>query len=157
MSCCINLSIQTFSEGRRSIPEGVLDTIKHLLETPRGTLLLSLIATWHTYALPLLVYCDPWYSFPQNVQVIAAYINTIDVCAFCGIKGDVGSLKIPEGEKDDAAVNLEGWAPQGDIDLYFQEVVRRALHDYKRPKSRSPRRRVDVWLRTYLFCAWILW
>ena len=156
MSCCINLSIQTFSEARRSIPEGVVHTVKQLLETPRGTLLLSLIATWHTYALPLLVYCDPWYSFPQNVQVIAAYVNTIDVCAFCSIKGDVGSLRIPEGEKDDAAVNLEGRGRE-DIDLYFEQVVKRALFDKKRAKGRSPRTRVDVWLRTYLFCAWILW
>ena len=153
----MNLSIQAFSEARCSIPEGVFETVKQLLQTPRGTLLLSLIATWHTYAVPLLFYCDPWYSFPQHVQVITAYINIIDVCAFCGIKGDVGSLRTPTSKRDDAAVDSERWAPEVDIEFYFSLVVKRALSNKKSAKGKSPITRVDVWLRTYLFCAWILW
>jgi len=142
-----------FAQARLSVSDsGVVDTVKQLLGTPQGALLLSLLATWHTSAVPLLLYCDPWYSFPQHIQVMTAYINIIDVCAFCSIKkGNVEPFKIAKDENDDTL-------KEAGIDYYFQYVVKRALSSQKKEaKNLSQTTRVNLRLRTYLFCTWIFW
>lgn len=135
-----------------------------------GIILVAIIATFGMYFLASFLYLDPWHmfhSFPQYLILMSSYCNIIGVYAFCnwhdvswGTKGSDKADALPDAK---AAMGKLGneveepVKPQADIDLQFEDTVKRALAPFHPPKEDNKKTLEDSYrsFRTRLLILWL--
>ncbi|KAL4809090.1 chitin synthase-domain-containing protein [Aspergillus unguis] len=139
-----------------------------------GLVLIALTATYGTYFIGSILYCDPWHLVTSSWAYfigMPSTINILNVYAFCnwhdvswGTKGSdnaASSLpsaqtKVTDGAKSTFVEELD--KPQADIDTEFEMTVRRALAEYKEPEPDKSVSLDDSYktFRTNLVLTWAL-
>jgi chitin synthase len=142
--------------------------------TGAGIIIIALLATFGLYFVASFLYLDPWHmfhSFPQYLVLMSSYQNILNVYAFSnwhdvswGTKGSDKADALPSAQttkgKDGSktAVVEEPDKPQADIDLQFEQTVKRALAPYVPPKEKNEKTLEDSYksFRTRLVIIWIM-
>jgi chitin synthase len=137
-----------------------------------GLIVVALASTFGLYIVSGILYFDPWHvfhSFLQYMFLMPSFVNILNVYAFCnwhdvswGTKGSdkvdaLPSVKSVEDKDGKATVVEEVDLPQVDIDMQFQDTVKRALAPYK-PKQEKEVKSVDdesKSFRTNLIIVWL--
>ena len=137
-----------------------------------GIILIALAATFGLYFVASFLYLDPWHmftSFPQYLLLMSSYINVLMVYAFSnwhdvswGTKGSdkadaLPSAAVHKGEDGKGKIIEELDLAQSDIDLQFEQTVKRALTPYVAPKEDVKKTLDDSYksFRTRLVSLWI--
>lgn len=135
-------------------------------------LTISVLATYALYTISLIVFLDPWHmitSFVQYLLLSPAYINILNVYAFCnvhdiswGTKGDDGVKTDLGVVKQSAAGTFEIEIPTTDeeIDsLYKKEAELLMLPEVEEKslgKSKDDEKFYYAWVRSMLVITWII-
>ena len=148
--------------------------IREFITTPNGIVVISLFSTYGVYILSAILYLDPWHlitSFVQYILMTFAYINILNVYAFCnwhdlswGTKGSDKADALPSGKvikKEDKGVVytelISYELSQADIDSKFEGVVKRALKSYVKKVRRDEDITIDDSYRTFRTNLILLW
>lgn len=151
------------------------DFFSDFFDSITGLIVVALASTYGLYFISGILYLDPWHcihSFPQYMFFMQSFVNILNVYAFCnwhdvswGTKGSdkadalpsVHSKKNKEDGEDEAVIE-EADKPQKDIDMQFQQVVKRALTPYKPPPPEKTLNRDDENrnFRTNLVIVWLI-
>lgn len=136
-----------------------------------GLLIIALMAIFGLNFLASFLYLDPWHmfhSYPQYLVLMSIYINILMVYAFnnwhdvsWGTKGsDTGealpTALIGKSEKGEAVVE-EIEKGQEDIDIHFEQTVRRALLPFSGRQKTEDSSVEDSYrsFRTILVVTWL--
>ncbi|KAK9322383.1 chitin synthase-domain-containing protein [Lipomyces orientalis] len=149
----------------QSVVEFVFSSIPILI-------IIALCSTYGVFWVASLLYLDPWHminSFAQYVFFMPSFTNILNVYAFCnwhdvswGTKGSDQADALPSAQvkktDGEAAVIEEPDLTQEDIDLMFEDTVKRALKKYEEPVKNEKPSLDDEYrnFRTNLVMAWIL-
>jgi chitin synthase len=135
-----------------------------------GLIILALASTFGIYILISVMYLDPWHmlhSFLQYTLMASSYTNILNVYAFCnwhdvswGTKGSDKAEALPSAKtkvEGKSKVVDEPEKPQADIDLAFEETVKRALSPLKVEEEEEKKTLDDSYksFRTRLITFWI--
>ncbi|KZT33743.1 putativechitin synthase [Sistotremastrum suecicum HHB10207 ss-3] len=152
---------------------GVIQRFESILTGPAAVLLASLVGTFGVYFLASFLYRDPWHmftSFPQYMLIAPSYVNVLNTYAFCnlhdvswGTKGSDKAEALPSVSskkgKDEAPAVVEDMTKvQEDIDIAFQETVKRAVTkiEVKEVVEKPSLDDQNKTFRTRLVAAWML-
>ncbi|KAK9427395.1 chitin synthase-domain-containing protein [Lipomyces doorenjongii] len=135
-------------------------------------IVIAVCSTYGVFWVSSLLYLDPWHmvnSFSQFVFFMPSFTNVVNVYAFCnwhdvswGTKGSDQADALPSAqvmkENGESAFAEEPDLEQEDIDLMFEDTVKRALTKYKKPLYEEALSLDDEYrnFRTNLVIAWIL-
>jgi len=112
------------------------------------TVLVTCGAVFGVYYVTAFLYLDPWHmfiSYPQYLFVPSSYTNILNVYAFSnwhdiswGTKGIEATCTLPVTviTKSGAVVTEERDKPQADIDVAFEQAVKRGLKPHVKLKKR---------------------
>jgi chitin synthase len=149
----------------------VIGWIGHIFTTNTGLIILALASTWGLYIVSSLMYLDPWHmihSFPQYLFLASSYCNVLNVYAFCnwhdvswGTKGSDAVETMPSAttkKTKEGRVLEEEIVEKKDLDLQFEEIVRRCLKPLEVQEEKEQKSLDDSYksFRTRLISAWIL-
>ena len=146
--------------------------VKNMFMTNTGLIILALAATWGLYVISSLMYLDPWHmlhSFPQYLFLASSYTNVLNVYAFCnwhdvswGTKGSdkaeaMPSAKTHQTAGGDKVMEVE-IVPKKDVDLQFEETVKRCLRPIEVKDDKEEKSLDDSYksFRTRLIAAWVI-
>jgi len=135
-----------------------------------GLIILALASTYGIYIIASIMYLDPWHmlhSFLQYALMSSSYTNILNVYAFCnwhdvswGTKGSDKAEALPSAKtkvEGKSKVIDEPEKPQADIDLAFEETVKRALAPHSIVEEVEKKSLDDSYksFRTRLITFWI--
>lgn len=140
-------------------------------ESAAGVIIVALVTIYGLYFLASFLYLDPWHmfhSFPSYLLLMSTYINVLMVYAFnnwhdvsWGTKGsdkaeNIPSANVSKGEKNEAVVE-EIDKPQEDIDIQFEQTVKRALEPFVEQEEIEAKDVEDSYksFRTGLVVTWL--
>jgi len=146
--------------------------VKNMFMTNTGLIILALAATWGLYVISSLMYLDPWHmlhSFPQYLFLASSYTNVLNVYAFCnwhdvswGTKGSDKAEAMPSAKTHkiaggDKVMEVE-IVPKKDVDLQFEETVKRCLRPIEVKDDKEEKSLDDSYksFRTRLIAAWVI-
>jgi chitin synthase len=149
----------------------IIGWIGHIFTTNTGLIILALASTWGLYIVSSIMYLDPWHmihSFPQYLFLASSYCNVLNVYAFCnwhdvswGTKGSDAVESMPSAttkKTKEGRVLEEEIVEKKDLDLQFEEIVRRCLKPLEIKEEKEQKSLDDSYksFRTRLISAWIL-
>ncbi|PUU84259.1 chitin synthase III [Tuber borchii] len=144
--------------------------IKQFFTSNTGLIILALASTYGIYIIASIMYLDPWHmvhSFFQYILMASSYTNILNVYAFCnwhdvswGTKGSDKAEALPSAKtkvEGKSKVIDEPEKPQADIDLAFEETVKRALSPFVVTEEVEKKSLDDSYksFRTRLITFWI--
>lgn len=163
------LAVSAFQEVQI---DSVSEFFSNFFSSITGLIVVALASTFGLYIVSGILYLDPWHvlhSFLQYMFLMPSFVNILNVYAFCnwhdvswGTKGSDKADALPsvasKKTKEDAMPVVEEVdLPQTDIDMQFQETVKRALAPYK-PKNEKDGKSQDdenKSFRTNLIIIWL--
>ncbi|CAI7633243.1 unnamed protein product [Penicillium pancosmium] len=134
-----------------------------------GLVLVALISTYGIYLIASILYLDPWHMLTSSWAYflgMPSSINILMVYAFCnwhdvswGTKGSDKPDELPSAQtKSDAQTAFveEIDKPQADIDVQFEQTVKRALAPWQEPEEMAEVNLDDSYksFRTNLVLLW---
>jgi chitin synthase len=150
--------------------DSVGEFIKQFFTSNTGLIILALVSTYGIYIVASVMYLDPWHmlhSFWQYIVMASSYTNILNVYAFCnwhdvswGTKGSDKAEALPSAKtkvEGKSKVIDEPEKPQADIDLAFEETVKRALAPFTAEEEVEKKSLDDSYksFRTRLITFWI--
>lgn len=144
--------------------------IKLFFTSNTGLIILALASTYGIYIIASIMYLDPWHmlhSFWPYIVMASSYTNILNVYAFCnwhdvswGTKGSDKAEALPSAKtkvEGKSKVIDEPEKPQADIDLAFEETVKRALAPFTAVEEVEKKSLDDSYksFRTRLITFWI--
>lgn len=143
--------------------------LKQFVSSTGGVVLVALVSTYGIYFIASFLYWDPWHMFTSSWAYflgMPSSINILMVYAFCnwhdvswGTKGSDKADALPSAQtKQDAQVPFveEVEKPQADIDVQFEQTVKRALAPWREPGEKDETTLEDSYkaFRTNLVLFW---
>lgn len=148
---------------------GVGVFLTSFINSTGGLVLVALISTYGIYLIASILYLDPWHMLTSSWAYflgMPSSINILMVYAFCnwhdvswGTKGSDKADELPSAQtKSDAQTAFveEIDKPQADIDVQFEQTVKRALAPWKEPEEKEEVNLDDSYksFRTNLVLLW---
>lgn len=152
-----------------NLKDGVLAFIRQFVSSTGGVVLVALVSTYGIYFIASFLYWDPWHMFTSSWAYflgMPSSINILMVYAFCnwhdvswGTKGSDKADALPSAQtKQDAHAPFveEIDKPQADIDVQFEQTVKRALAPWQEPEQKDETTLEDSYkaFRTNLVLLW---
>ncbi|KAJ5381362.1 Chitin synthase C [Penicillium cataractarum] len=152
-----------------NLKDGIGTFLKQFVSSTGGVVLVALVSTYGIYFIASFLYWDPWHMFTSSWAYflgMPSSINILMVYAFCnwhdvswGTKGSDKADSLPSAQtKQDAQAPFveELDKPQADIDVQFEQTVKRALAPWHEPKEKDETNLEDSYkaFRTNLVLFW---
>ena len=149
--------------------DGIGVFLNSFINTTGGLVLVALISTYGIYLIASILYLDPWHMLTSSWAYflgMPSSINILMVYAFCnwhdvswGTKGSDKADALPSVQtKSDAQTSFveEVDKPQADIDVQFEQTVKRALAPWEEPVEKEEFNVDDSYksFRTNLVLLW---
>ncbi|CAI7610881.1 unnamed protein product [Penicillium manginii] len=149
--------------------DGVGVFLTSFINSTGGLVLVALISTYGIYLIASILYLDPWHMLTSSWAYflgMPSSINILMVYAFCnwhdvswGTKGSDKADELPSAQtKSDAQTAFveEIDKPQADIDVQFEQTVKRALAPWREPEEKAEVNLDDSYksFRTNLVLLW---
>ncbi|KAJ5086023.1 Chitin synthase C [Penicillium argentinense] len=149
--------------------DGVGIFLTSFINSTGGLVLVALISTYGIYLIASILYLDPWHMLTSSWAYflgMPSSINILMVYAFCnwhdvswGTKGSDKAEALPSAQtKSDAQTAFveELDKPQADIDVQFEQTVKRALAPWREPEEKPEVNLDDSYksFRTNLVLLW---
>ncbi|KAJ5689203.1 Chitin synthase C [Penicillium macrosclerotiorum] len=149
--------------------KGIGNFLAQFVSSTGGVVLVALISTYGIYFIASFLYWDPWHMFTSSWAYflgMPSSINILMVYAFCnwhdvswGTKGSDKADALPSAQtKTDAQASFveELDKPQADIDVQFEQTVRRALAPMRQSEASDEASLEDSYkaFRTNLVLLW---
>lgn len=152
-----------------NLKDGIGTFLKQFVSSTGGVVLVALVSTYGIYFIASFLYWDPWHMFTSSWAYflgMPSSINILMVYAFCnwhdvswGTKGSDKADALPSAQtKQDAQAPFveELDKPQADIDVQFEQTVKRALAPWREPEEKDETTLEDSYkaFRTNLVLFW---
>ena len=149
--------------------DGIGIFLNSFINSTGGLVLVALVSTYGIYLIASIVYLDPWHMLTSSWAYflgMPSSINILMVYAFCnwhdvswGTKGSDKVDALPSVQtKSDAQTAFveEVDKPQADIDVQFEQTVKRALAPWEEPEEKEEINLDDSYksFRTNLVLLW---
>ncbi|KAJ5176897.1 Chitin synthase C, partial [Penicillium canariense] len=152
-----------------NLNDGIGNFLKQFVSSTGGVVLVALVSTYGIYFIASFLYWDPWHMFTSSWAYflgMPSSINILMVYAFCnwhdvswGTKGSDKADALPSAQtKKDAHIPFveEVDKPQADVDVQFEQTVKRALAPWHEPEEKDETTLEDSYkaFRTNLVLLW---
>ncbi|KAJ5574566.1 Chitin synthase C [Penicillium hetheringtonii] len=149
--------------------DGIGIFLNSFINSTGGLVLVALVSTYGIYLIASILYLDPWHMLTSSWAYflgMPSSINILMVYAFCnwhdvswGTKGSDKADALPSVQtKSDAQTAFveEVDKPQADIDVQFEQTVKRALAPWEEPEEKEEINLDDSYksFRTNLVLLW---